>query len=295
MRYIVPVNHSTSRSEIVQWAAAGVEEFYYGFMPDTWVKKYGWEVCTNRRPYPTLPHLTNKKQLREMIQWIHLSKAKAIFAINEHTYPQDLARKIVEMAVFMQGEGADGLIVSDPSMVMLLGAAKVKIPLHASVGLGVQNVEAIEFFRKLGFNRFVLPRKLRPDEILSLLSATPKEVEFEIFLLGEWCFYNDQICFSSHGHGKDEFCHRKKCQGQTSSHSMLNEPYDYAWCGLCLASVLRAYHDRILFKIPVRTDVFKSSKIIGQVLKMRGLETMTQSELIKMMGCQQRYCAYEFS
>jgi hypothetical protein len=76
---------------------------------------------------------------------------------------------------------------------------------------------------------------------------------------------------------------------------MLNEPYDYAWCGLCLADVLSAYHDRILFKIPVRSDVFKAPKVIDQVLKMLASGTMSRVELIKMMQCQQRYCAYEFA
>ena len=96
MRYIVPINHSTSQAEVVQWASAGVEEFYFGYMPEGWVKEYGWEVCTNRRPYPTLPHLTEIESLRSMVRWIHESKAKAIFAINEHTYPLELAKNIVE-------------------------------------------------------------------------------------------------------------------------------------------------------------------------------------------------------
>lgn len=294
IRYTVGVNHSTSQSEIVRWASVGVAEFYFGYMPDTWVNKYGWEVCTNRRPYPILPHLTDLRQVREMIRWIHQAGAKAIFAINEHTYPLDLAREIVNMAALMEQEGADALIVSDPPVLMMLCASKVKLPVHASIGLGVQNVQAVEFFSGQGIHRFVLPRKLRPDEILSLLQATPEEVEYEIFFLGEWCFYNDQICFCSHGHGKDEFCRRKQCQGDQGQHAMLNEQYDYAWCGLCLAPMLSAYYDRILFKIPVRTDVFKGTQVIKQILNMRALPTISREELIGTMRCQKRYCAYEF-
>ena len=40
-----------------------------------------------------LPHLTDIDQVREVIRWIHQSKAKAIFAINEHTYPLELGQK----------------------------------------------------------------------------------------------------------------------------------------------------------------------------------------------------------
>ena len=294
MRYAVGVNHSTSQSEIVQWASAGVAEFYFGYMPDAWVRKYGWEVCTNRRPYPTLPHLTDIRQVRKMIRWVHQAEAKAIFAINEHTYPLELAKNIVNMAALMEQEGADALIVSDLSILMMLRASKVKPPVHASIGLGVQNAQAVEFFGGLGIHRFVLPRKVRPDEILSLLQATPKEVEYEIFLLGEWCFYNDQTCFCSHGYGKDEFCHRKKCRGDQSRHAMLNEQYDYAWCGLCLAPMLSDYYDRIFFKIPVRTDVFNGPQVTKQILNMRALPTISREAMIKMMQCQKRYCAYEF-
>ena len=197
------------------------------------------------------------------------------------------------MALLMEKEGADALLVADPAVLMMLRAAKVRLPVHASVGLGVQNVEAVAFFRNLGIYRFVLPRKIHPDEIVSLLRGTPKEVEYEIFLLGEWCFFNDQICFCSHGHGKDDFCYRKKCQGNQTPHPMLNN--NYAWCGLCLADVLSDYHDRILFKIPVRTDVFKASKVIEQVLKMLAFRKNVPGRIIKMMHCQQRNCAYEFA
>jgi hypothetical protein len=186
------------------------------------------------------------------------------------------------------------VIIADPAILMMLRAAKVELPVHASVGLGVQNVQSVEFFRNLGINRFVLPRKLRPDEIVSLLQGTPKEVEFEVFLLGEWCFYNDQTCFCTHGHGRNPFCYKQKGQEEPKHHSLLNEQYDYSWCGLCLVNVLSAYHERILYKIPIRSDVFKASNVIEQVSKLSVSETISRIELIKMMQCQQRYCAYEF-
>lgn len=295
MRYIVPVNHSTSQPEIAQWASARGAEFYFGYMPEKWVRRYGWEVCTNRRPYPTLPHLTDLKRVKAVIRWVHQANARVIVAINEHTYPLALAKEVVDMAALMEQEGVDALIVSDPALLLLLRAAKIKLPVHASIGLGVQNAQAVEFFGGMGIRRFILPRKLRPDEIRSLLDATPRDVECEIFLLGEWCFYNDQICFCPHGYGRDEFCHRKKCHGDLRPHSMLNEPYDYAWCGLCLMPLLKEYEDRILFKIPLRTDVFNTSEVLKQVLRLQTLSTISREELIGMMQCQQRYCAYEFS
>ena len=52
---------------------------------------------------------------------------------------------------------------------------------------------------------------------------------------------------------------------------------------------------KILFKIPVRSDVFKASKVIEQVSRMFSSGTTSRAELIKMMLCQQRYCAYEFA
>lgn len=291
MRYIVSVNNSTSQAQIVQWVSAGVEEFYFGYMPDQWVRKYGWEICANRRPYPGAPHLTDIGHLREVIRWIHQSKAKAILAINQHTYPLVLAKEIVKMALLMQQEGADALLIADPAVLMMLRAAKVRLPVHASVGLGVQNVEAVEFFRNLGIYRFVLPRKIHPDEIVSLLSRTPKKVEYEVFLLGEWCYFNDQTCFCSHGHGKQDFCYRKKYQGDQPPRSIPRN--NYVSCGLCLAYVLSDYYDRILFKIPGRTTVLKASTVMA--LKMLGEGTMSRAECIKMMKCQRRFCAYELA
>lgn len=178
---------------------------------------------------------------------------------------------------------------------MMLRASPVKLPVHASIGLGVQNAQAVEFFRELGVRRFILPRKLRPDEILSLLESTPEEVEYEVFLLGEWCFYNDQTCFCAHGYGKDEFCRRKKCQGGQEKHPMLNEPYDYVWCGLCLMPMLKAYENRIIYKIPVRTDVFNGAQVLEQILNMHEKSTVSSEEMIRRMQCQRRYCAYEFT
>lgn len=297
-RFVTAINQDTSLKEIFYWVKKGIKEFYFGYMPDAWVNKYGWEVCTNRRPYPQRPHVTDLGTAKQIIQYVHGLGAKIYLAVNEHVYPAELAEEVLEFIEEFSAIGIDAVMLADVALLSQIRARGIDVAVHGSVGIGVYNSETVASFQRLGVRRFVLPRKLRVDEMVGIIEETElSAVEFEIFLLGEWCFYNDEYCFCPHGYAQAEFCRSKVAAAEPAQarHALLAESYHYSWCGLCLPVVLRKYLPRLVFKIPVRSDVFNSKLVIEEVLRAYRGSGSTVRGLRAAMKCQGRYCAYEIS
>ena len=90
--------------------------------------------------------------------------------------------------------GADALIVQD------LGTARIArqccdIPLHASTQMSVQTGAGVEFLRRFGFARAVVPRELSETELRSIRGATT--LELEMFVHGALCMCVSGQCLMS--------------------------------------------------------------------------------------------------
>ena len=295
-RVLVPINQTSGATEVMRLSRLGVDEFYFGFMPPTWVNRYGWEVSTNRRPYPFGPHVLDYQNAEKIITAAHQSGRKIQLAVNEHSYTRQQQRDLIPMIVRFYKMGVDALIVADLALIVSLKQAKIRVPLILSIGGGVYNDWSVRFFYELGIRRFILPRKLSIPEIRGLVMNAPRDVEFEIFLLGEWCKYNDDHCFCPHGYGRSEFCResgRETGGSALARHRFLQERYSYCWCGLCILPALKDLFYRLVFKIPIRSDVFDLSAEMGPLLDCIKHKAASKESLRRFMNCGRQMCAYE--
>lgn len=297
VRIITSLNHTVNKTALKQYIETGIDEFYFGFMPAEWTQKFGWEICSNRRPYPVNPHITDWDKAKEIIDIVRGEKKGIILALNEHQYNEEQLDLLIPMLGKFINLGITGVLISDPGLIVYLKYHNFDIPVHLSIGAGVYNKAAVEFFYNLGVKRIVLPRKLHFKEITKLIDSSPGTLDFEVFLIGEWCRYNDAYCFNVHGYNKNEFCKLKKLKNgdKILNHRFLKETVNYPWCGLCLSYYLKNYYSRVLFKIPLRSDVFNYEVLIKEVIPLLKKRTPDRVKLRELLNCDKKFCAYAFT
>jgi len=78
--------------------------------------------------------------------------------------------------------------------------------INISTILALYNSEAISFFlENYKVNKIILSRELTLKEIESLLLAFPA-VKFEVFGEGDFCRYNNGLCFAEHKYSSRDIC-----------------------------------------------------------------------------------------
>jgi putative protease len=141
--------------------------------------------------------------------------------------------------------GVDALIVQDLGIADLCSRLNIKVPLHASVQMGIGNLEAIKLLEDHGFTRVVLSKNLSLQEIAAIHDATRMGLEF--FIHGDLCVSHTGQCymsaFVSDRSGNRGRC-LKPCRWEYSltgrnGHEYTGSQYHLAYKDLCLYPYLK--------------------------------------------------------
>ena len=129
------------------------------------------------------------------IKEAHIQKKKVyvtlnIFAHNKHLEKlPSYVKKIKEMA-------PDGLIISDPGVMMIVRKYWPEAEIHLSTQASCTNAAAAKFWFDQGLTRVVLGREVTLAEIKEIHKAAPK-LELEYFAHGAMCMAYSGRCFLS--------------------------------------------------------------------------------------------------
>jgi len=104
------------------------------------------------------------------------------------TFLKDLA-PVIEMA-------PDALIMSDPSLIMLVRRHFPLMPIHLSVQANTVNWASVEFWQQQGLSRIILSRELSLEEIGEIREQVPG-MELEVFVHGALCMAYSGRCLLS--------------------------------------------------------------------------------------------------
>lgn len=97
----------------------------------------------------------------------------------------------------------DALIVADPGVMELVKEHYPEAEIHVSVQANVLNSRAVEFWKKAGATRIILPRELMLSEIKEIHDAVP-DMELEFFVHGAICVaYSGRCLLSAYMTGRD--------------------------------------------------------------------------------------------
>ena len=146
------------------------------------------------------------EELQQALDMAHAHGAKAYVAVNIYARNQDLPN--LEQYFYEIGKNPpDGLIISDPAILMLARRILPGVPLHLSTQANTTNLAAAQFWQKQGIRRINVARELCLEEIASLAAQT--DLEIEAFIHGAICISYSGRCLLS-----NYMAHRPSNQGR---------------------------------------------------------------------------------
>ena len=142
-----------------------------------------------------------EKELVQAVAFAHANNVKVYVACNiysrDHEHPA-----LDQFLTFLKNLKPDGLIVSDPGIVMSAREQIPEIPLHLSTQASTTNSRAAAFWNSLGVNRINVARELSLEEIRTLSNKIPMEIE--AFVHGAMCIsYSGRCLLSSFMENRD--------------------------------------------------------------------------------------------
>ncbi len=258
MKIVAGLPAAATVEEVHELATAGVGEFFLGYVPHYWSKRFGQEFSPNRR-YFSGAQIDSLGHLTALCKAAAENRIPVAITFNEHFVTpraMELGRQLLEEAATA---GCSSVIVADPSLVPFLHAEMPGISVHVSGDAGLYNSRGCEAVFGGGAKRVIFPRELPLTELAPIMAAVREPArEFEAFIMGEPCVFDGARCFTEHGFGFDcDFCnhHKRKHVRRRGGHSrhpleppqagLLSDPKIRAvWglgkCGLCALGSLAA-------------------------------------------------------
>ena len=141
-------------------------------------------------------------QLPQFVKLAHLHNVKTYLALNILIKNEEMddALKVVDAAV---DAGVDAFIVQDIGLATLMLNCYKNIVLHASTQMGIHNLAGAKVLEGLGFQRVVLSRETKLEDIIDIKQNTKLEIEY--FVQGALCVafsgncYFSSLCFGESG------------------------------------------------------------------------------------------------
>lgn len=182
-----------SKEEVYPIVQAGADELYCGIIPSDWAKKYSTLEILSRRG-GSESNFTSYGELKEAITVAH-SMGVPVFVTLNVPYVSRQYAFIMTIVDRLCDIKADGFIVIDIGLLLLMRKHNIKQEIHIGTLGNVFNSMAAGFYEKLGASRIVLPRDLTLKEIEILIkNAQPSRISFEAFILNTLCCNIDGFC-----------------------------------------------------------------------------------------------------
>ncbi|PKM76329.1 MAG: peptidase U32 [Firmicutes bacterium HGW-Firmicutes-15] len=165
------------------------------------------------------------EEIKQAADFLHQRNRKLYITLN-NLYSDNEIDEIGSYLLFLKEVGIDALIVQDLGIVTLCEKLGLGIPLHASVQMGIANLEAVRVLEQKGFERVILSKNVSWQEIAEISADTSLGIEY--FCHGDLCISHAGQCFmSSFGGGESGNRGRcsKPCRWQYELHGPKDEEY----------------------------------------------------------------------
>ncbi|MGE5391002.1 MAG: peptidase U32 family protein [Deltaproteobacteria bacterium] len=134
------------------------------------------------------------QELKDAADLLHQDGKKIYVTINNLYYEPEI-NQLEDYMNFLQEIKVDALIIQDVALIKLHRELGLKIPLHASVQMGIGSSEAIKLLHSWGVERAILSKNLSLEEIRSIYLATGMDLEY--FAHGDLCVSHTGQCYMS--------------------------------------------------------------------------------------------------
>ncbi|MBQ9730637.1 MAG: U32 family peptidase [Bacilli bacterium] len=136
------------------------------------------------------------EMIKEACDFAHAHGSKVYITVNILPHEEDMV-EVEEYLMALDEAGIDAIIVSSMAIVSIAKKINVSYELHLSTQQSTVNLEAINFYKDLGFKRVVLGRETTLEEIE--LIKTNTDMPLEVFIHGGMCSsYSGRCSLSNH-------------------------------------------------------------------------------------------------
>lgn len=146
------------------------------------------------------------EEMAEGIAFAHAHGVKVYVTANILAHNDDLegARAYFAELKNMKPERPDALIISDPGMFRIAKEVWPEAEVHISTQANNTNYQTYLFWWELGAKRVVSARELSLEEIRTIRTHIPEEMEIESFVHGAMCIsYSGRCLLSNYFTGRD--------------------------------------------------------------------------------------------
>ena len=186
-------------------------------------------------------------ELEQAVEFVHGRQRRVYITLN-NLYYSDEIDDIASYLIFLRELQVDALIVQDLGIANLCEKLQLDLPLHASVQMGIANLQAAKLLEEKGFTRAILSKNVSLVETAAISAGTSMGIEF--FVQGDLCVSHTGQCYMS-GIMTGEQGNRGKCrkpcrwQYQLRGEGGQSDQYQYylAHKDLCLYPYLKQMAD----------------------------------------------------
>ena len=190
----------------IKWLVeSGAGEFFTGYNPPYWYEKFGFEVSPNGR-FAEHEQITDFDTLKQVVAEVHTYGLEIFWNLNFRYYTDETMPFIEKMVQEFIEVGLDGVICGNIGILEYLKKIGFKGKINISTILAVYNNEAIKFLlENYKINKVILSREVTLKEIEEILKEFP-DVLFEVFGEGDFCRYNNGLCYAEHKYTSRDIC-----------------------------------------------------------------------------------------
>ncbi len=189
-------------ASLVEWWA---NEFFTGYNPEYWSSKFGFEVSPNGR-FSEHEQITDLETLSLIVQEVHKYDLEIFVNLNAWYYTDQTLPLILKIVEEVDELWIDWIICWNIGILEYLKDKWYKWKINISTILALYNSESIRFFlENYKINKIILSREITLKEIESLVTEFPN-TQFEVFWEGDFCRYNNWLCFAEHKYWAKDIC-----------------------------------------------------------------------------------------
>ena len=185
--------------------ANGANDFFTGYNPPYWYERFGFEISPNGR-FAEHEQITDFETLKKVVEEVHTHNLEVFINLNAWYYSDETMPFIEKMISEIEEVWVDGIICWNIGILEYLKEKNYRWKINISTILAVYNSEAIRFFiENYKVNKIILSRELTLKEIHDILKDFP-DLQFEVFWEGDFCRYNNGLCFAEHKYSSRDIC-----------------------------------------------------------------------------------------
>ena len=183
----------------------GATEFFTGYNPPYWSDKFWFEVSPNGR-FAEHEQITDIETLKAIVIEVHKHNLEVFINLNAWYYTDETFPLIQKMVEEFEEIWVDGIICWNISILEYLKESNYSGKVNISTIMAVYNTQAIQFMLdNYKVNKVILSREVTLKEIEKIVTHFP-EVLFEVFWEGDFCRYNNGLCFAEHKYWAKDIC-----------------------------------------------------------------------------------------